>query len=504
MPQGKIKKGFFFYFGLFVLLLIAIFLIILVILMFNPGKTILWFKYFTSSPEPYVITQTTEEDESLRKNIDLSSGSSIETIEIEATYADVLIQKNTGYAEDCIIIENNAKGFATSEQPTEFSYEVLLEGTTLSISVVEPEGFIYLSKNITITINIAYLVDYDESDGNFSNFAFNISTTDGTIDVGGKTYVGQTIAPKALTATTTSGDVILRTSANILRMQGLSFTTQSGEMLTSGNNVTYNGAPASGIVLNEGTINLRTTNGTIDFDVVKINNGGTLNISNDRGNIVIDNLEVDRINVNCYEGNYLIENVICDEFTFTPSEDRIASPNIQIQEMTGDFVISSSNNANPDIIINKLNGSANIQDISGSTSINELDGYVYAIVRNGSLNVTFADQTTSTNNNYLRANGGASISVKFLGAYINNLKVITDNGKINFNLTGEASFTANHFVNDGVNYGDTGTTPESLAPNRISTNIGEVTGSQLIVRGNSSESATINVYTNSNVAYTVS
>ena len=99
MPQGKIKKGFFFYFGLFVLLLIAIFLIILVILMFNPGKTILWFKYFTSSPEPYVITQTTEEDESLRKDIDLSSGSSIETIEIEATYADVLIQKNTGYAE---------------------------------------------------------------------------------------------------------------------------------------------------------------------------------------------------------------------------------------------------------------------------------------------------------------------------------------------------------------------------------------------------------------------
>ena len=78
------------------------------------------------------------------------------------------------------------------------------------------------------------------------------------------------------------------------------------------------------------------------------------------------------------------------------------------------------------------------------------------------------------------------------------------NGKINFNLTGEASFTANHFVNDGVNYGDTGTTPESLAPNRISTNIGEVTGSQLIIRGNSSESATINVYTNSNVAYTVS
>ena len=42
MGQGQIKKGFFFYFGLFVLALVAVFMVCLVIMMFNPGKTVLW------------------------------------------------------------------------------------------------------------------------------------------------------------------------------------------------------------------------------------------------------------------------------------------------------------------------------------------------------------------------------------------------------------------------------------------------------------------------------
>ena len=72
MGQGQIRKGFFFYFGLFVLLLISVFLVCLVIMMFNPGKTVLWMKYFTDN-NVYKYETTTDGSET---PIDFSSLSS--------------------------------------------------------------------------------------------------------------------------------------------------------------------------------------------------------------------------------------------------------------------------------------------------------------------------------------------------------------------------------------------------------------------------------------------
>ena len=506
MPQGKIKKGFFFYFGLFVLLVVAIFLIILVILMFNPGKTILWFKYFTAG-NTYEVTTTTDEGE---QPIDLSSTSNITNIEVECSYADVRIQKSNEVRKDCIVIENNAKGFATSSQATDFSYNVIIkEGNTLSITVVEPVGFIYLSNDITITINIFFNEDHGTASGDFSNIGFNVITTSGNIDIGGNTYLNQTITPRSITARTTSGNIMLRSSANILNTQSINFTTDNGGMITTGNNVIYNNQQASGIVLNNGSINLRTSNGTIDFDVIKINNSGTLNVENYRGNVVLDNVEVDNFTINSYEGNYLIGKVVCDEFSFTPSEDRVHSPNIQIEELTGNLVISSStNNANPDLTIGKLTGNADILNVNGSININSISGgRVYAQIQNGQLNLTYASQTSKHNEeDYLRANGNASITVNFEGAFKNDLRMITGSGNININFTNNAGFTANSFVNDGENYGrpETGIVPELLSNDKISTNIGNIEKNPLLVKDNSGNSdSVINIYTNSNVTFTL-
>lgn len=86
MAQGGIRKGFFFYFGLFVLLLIAIFLIILVVLLFNPGKTILWMQYFTGDGT-HQITKTTDTE----TDIDFNN---LTRIEIDCSMADVTIQRH--------------------------------------------------------------------------------------------------------------------------------------------------------------------------------------------------------------------------------------------------------------------------------------------------------------------------------------------------------------------------------------------------------------------------
>ena len=87
MPQGQIRKGFFFYFGLLVLLLIAVFMVCLVVLMFNPGKTVLWMQYFTGEDNIYV-DKTTDENKTA---IDWTN---VSKLEINCTYANVTVEKN--------------------------------------------------------------------------------------------------------------------------------------------------------------------------------------------------------------------------------------------------------------------------------------------------------------------------------------------------------------------------------------------------------------------------
>ena len=494
MAQGKIKKGFFFYFGLFVLLLIAVFMIILVILMFNPGKTILWFQYFTSDSEPYEIVQTTD----TKETIDLSSTSTIENIEVDCSYADVIIQKSNKIRKDCIVIENNAKGFATSQQAREFSYSVVKKDQkTLAITVIEPVGFIYLSSDITITINIFYNESDKSASGDFSNIGFNIKTTDGNVDVGGSTFETSKIAPKNIYAETTKGDIILRGTSVLSNAENLSFKTDNGGIVTID-------SCTNGIGLNNGNITLSTNKGTIDFDIIKVNNSGKVYVHSNSGNIVCDNLEADTIEINCYEGNFRLGEVNCQELTFTPSENRIISPNVIINKLVGDFILSSSESANPDIEIGVLEGNIDLHNISGSIKVGEIvDGYVYATLKNANFEVAFANQTTSTNDNYIAdETGSTTAKITFKGAFINNMKVITNNGNISFNFKPSTIFIANSYINDGENFGQNDVVPESLDDNKISTNIGNTSKNPLEIEGTGARGK-INIYTNANVSFTV-
>ncbi len=97
MAQGTVKKGFFFYFGLFFLLIFAVFMVCLVIMMFNPGKTILWMQYFTSNTNQYV------EKDSDGNNINYAS---VNSIKINCDYAKVsvvsMLKKTTPKAVEFI------------------------------------------------------------------------------------------------------------------------------------------------------------------------------------------------------------------------------------------------------------------------------------------------------------------------------------------------------------------------------------------------------------------
>ena len=156
MAQSSIRKGFFFYFGLLILLLVSAFLICLVIMMFNPGKTVLWMKYFSGKQEFSVKQTTAETKDGPRMTVDYST---INEIVVNCNYAKVTVQRNREFADDYVVIRNYAKGFSSAKKYSAFSHKVSLQGTKLVIDINEPTGFLYFSRDVEVIINDCVLED---------------------------------------------------------------------------------------------------------------------------------------------------------------------------------------------------------------------------------------------------------------------------------------------------------------------------------------------------------
>ena len=505
MAQEGIKKGFFFYFGLFVLFLIAVFLIICVIMIFNPGKTILWMQYFTSSSAKNV-TETTDTGEAI--NFD-----TISRIEVDCSYADVQVKIDGDIGESCIRIENNAKGFATAEQARPFSYSVVNENGTLKIAVTEPVGFIYFSNDISITINI----DSNYFNGeffpkySFDNMAFNIKTTDGNITFGSVGFESQPFAPASITAKTTGGSIYLSENMKFNNLSQISLETDNGDIRAQGNNL---GEDLSGIEVTDADVNLTTKTGDISLDLVKINTSGTLKIANDNGNVTISKLDVPNKNItetnqgdkesygiqmDSYEGNYYIDTIIGD-LSFSPSEDILGSPNIRIGTITGDMLVSSSIDANPDVTIETMNGNIYSFGTNGNYIINNMKGNAVIDIESGSVDIKFVEQTNKGTDVITSTNG--AITIGFKGPINHEMTVTSDSANINFNFLNNVDFVANAYVNDGAN----DQSNEMVNDDKITVNIGNYHGDKnpvLVDNSETSQTADIIVYTNANIAYTV-
>ena len=504
MAQEGIKKGFFFYFGLFVLFLIAVFLIICVIMIFNPGKTILWMQYFTSSSAENV-TKTTDTGEAI--NFD-----TISRIEVDCSYADVQVKIDGDIGESCVRIENNAKGFATAEQARPFSYSVVNENGTLKIAVTEPVGFIYFSNDISITINI----DSNYFNGeffpkySFDDMAFNIKTTDGNITFGSVGFESQPFAPASITAKTTGGSIYLSENMKFNNLSQISLETDNGDIRTQGNNL---GEDLSGIEVTDADVNLTTKTGDISLDLVKINTSGTLKIANDNGNVTISKLDVPNKNItetnqgdkesygiqmDSYEGNYYIDTIIGD-LSFSPSEDILGSPNIRIGTITGDMLVSSSIDANPDVTIETMNGNIYSFGTNGNYIINNMNGSANIDIESGSVDIKFVEQTNKGTDIITSTNG--AITIGFKGPINHTMTVTSDSANINFNFLNNVGFVANAYVNDGTN----DQSNEMVNDDKITVNIGDYGGTKNPVKNNHEASAfaDIVIYTNANIAYTV-
>lgn len=496
MAQGGIRKGFFFYFGLLVLLVIAVFLIILVVLFFNPGKTIIGLQYFTGGET--VQLQTTTDESETPINF-WSSNGNVKNIVVDCSYADVYVQVSEDIHENCVQITNEASGFATAGQARPYEYSVLLDGSTLRISVQEPVGFLYLSNNISITINIEarYFDGSVAFDGNFQGITFDIQTTSGNVYLGTSNSRAYEIEPGNLTVETTSGDIFLSRNLSFDNISALTLETGSGEITTDSYNVALDGGSnlnGRGIIMNYGTVNLTTDTGLMDFDLIRIGNG-TLNLTNENGNMTIGEMDVNRINLNSVEGNYYFDTVTATELSYTPSEDRLLSPNIRIGTLNGNLVMSSSHSSTPNVTVEHLNGRLSLTDIDGSYNIGEMSGVIEVVSERANLTIGISDSTSRLTDSIVTTSG--DITLNFLGSTAREMKITTDSGKITMNVVDETGFTSTVYDNE----------TREVLPNdtdRITVNIGthEADRNPLNINPSSSTAkGTFTIYTNDEVEY---
>ena len=459
MAQEKIRKGFFFYFGMFVLLLITVFFICLVVMMFNPGQTVLWMQYFTGDGQNVYITSTNAKD---KEDISIN-WANVTDLEIRCSYADVKIDrnKNSKLTKDGLYINNSSKGFCGAAGAVPYEYKVYYEGPKLIVEVKESQGFLFFSKDVQITLHAS-----TERSMNFDNLNLTVKTTEGDVEVGGTT-VGETDNVKlaSLNVETTTGDIAFTDKFDFSSLnsdKALSLKTTDGDILST-KKVLYTNSKgatqeANGMVLGCDAKFVVDGKGKVNVNRVS----GNLELTCARGVLDIDYISAAKTSVACIEGNHMFGEVYGD-LSYTNSADTILAPNIIVDYLKGDFILSTDGNAQaePDIDIKKIDGAVSVISDKGEIDIKQASGAIDIDGKNMKINLIFAENFGDVIN---IVNEGGKVELGFIGTVPNGAKVKTTGGDVILNFTDTARFKVVPVKNDGSS--------EALSKDNISVNIG--------------------------------
>lgn len=487
MGQGHIRKGFFFYFGLLVLVLIAIFCICLVIMMFNPGKTVLWMQYFTAN-EHYVVSQTDDELYDIDMNFIQTQ---VDTIEINCTsYAEVMIQRNDDpdMHQEGIHIINKAKGFQGASGAVHFDCKVSYNNKVLTVDITEPNGFLNFSKEIKVV-----LVANTDTSNNFSHINLITNIVDGDFSVGAAEVQAEDVKLKSLTVKAAGkGDILIGKHFDTTSVEKMILSTVDGN-ISSSNTVIHKDVEYKGIETNC-AVEISTVSGNIDLPVVNIG-ANDLQIKNEKGNVGIDYIKATNTKVVCKHGNYIFGEVDGNLNFAGANADTMITPNIKADYICGNFVIEGYSKAEPDISIGKIDGDVHVFADKGSLDINEAKGAV-EVQSGDSFSVDVVVSENNQNTISIVTKSG-NVKLGFLGE-VKNAIIKTNTSAVNVSVTSVASFTATSKKNaEGVNDAD----QEDLENGNITVSIQLLTGESKNPLVVNEGTGVINVYTNSLVNY---
>ncbi len=382
MPKkDKVRKGFGFYLLMFLLIIIAFVMVSIVIMLFSPNKNVMGFQ-FVKGDGAVAVNKTTDSAE-----IELGIGQTVYSeIVVNTDKTDIVLQNNTDFKHNGIYFSNNVKGFAQTKDVQDFSYTVIVEGTTdadrkLTIDIVESQAFLYFSKDSSVIINIAT----NENTDIFANTKFTFNTQSGNIDVGGNVNTGYSanITAKNITANTQSGSLGISKHAGS-SFDTLNFSSEKGSLdLTNFDKVKVE------------DLNFSSKNGKFYANEVD----GNVNIDTKNATLKIKHV-TQNLNVKAVSSIIDVEKV-SQNVNFNPSSQIIDQCAVYIDEIGQDFVMPQGKNS--EVVLSKIGGGVNVCTTDGNVTIGTKENH---------LSSKSSIKTQSGNVNLVIGNSGELLQVE--------------------------------------------------------------------------------------------
>ena len=434
MAGSKVKKGFLYYFSIFIFFILGVFCVLMAILIFNPGKDVyginLRYISYNNKTNYYNLPNTETQIDSL----------TYDTVVFNSGFTDFNISYDSDATFTKIMFKPNVTALTKSEN-IKFDFSIEHIDNKLVIKVKEPDIWLGFSKSATVSFVCP-------SDKKIVNYDFDITTKSGSVRIGDASENQYGI--KNLNIKTESGNV------NIYKNMSVSSNNIDIESVSGIISVSSKITGTLNIFDNEGKINIGTLEGNLNVEntgTIKLNAtniAGDAFIKSKNGYVKIANLGYTEIikNGSIYKKYGFVDKLESDETlsgcvngnitTITSAENT----NFTLQNVVGNATITTSTGS---IVIEKLNNQALIESTSGSVTIKDAKAQLDITTTSGGVNFTQTGEnvktTVDTQSGNIVANftkiGQASLSTK------------TSNIEINV-ATGEA-FKFEYVTKNGVN-----------------------------------------------------
>lgn len=325
------------------------------------------------------------------------------------TNVSILTTKEVATSQ--IVLKENHKGFIHTDARDKFELTVQESGTSLYISLIEPEmNFISLSLRTTLFL-------YVHTTENLEDINYHVVTNTGSVILGDKHKdVG---VPLALTAQnlevkTESGSLNIKRDATIV--SSLKFTSNSGGV----NFEADSNVGEIEFITETGKIKTKNfTNPSCDVNIKT--NYSKMTIGNVAGNVHVDSVR-GVIEIGDIVGNLVGESNIDSASVKTGK----IGGNVSFIKETANFILN----------LEEVNGYCNISAGNKSITIGKLKGQALITTNGGEINV--GKDASNTNKMTLQSNSG-NIIINFDVAVHGENLIQTTNGNVTVNYKGGTS-----------------------------------------------------------------
>lgn len=455
MAEGsKVKKGFFTYLLIFILMIIAFIAVSIVIMIFNPGKNILGFKYNRHNSVDQVVATTDDSHQELNL-----FETKYDVIEIDAGVADVCVEANDSINKDCVLVTNRIRGFSKADVENDFKYSVNIDDKTLKVKIDAVKGFLNFSDDLSVKIHIAMR---QQAIDIFKDTKFIVKTTSGNVNIGGVRNEGHSldIAIGELDIETVSGNITVTGHTNGAEFDGrdayefnspIKFNTRSGNInlydCSFGlRSVDNNQEPQPKILKINAVEGLSADVGEGRFQLGTYI--GKLNISSTKANISVREIN-GSLNASLRSSIVNIDKIDGD-LDFSDGNEVMDSNHITINKVTGFVNIPDGRSSN--ITIYDVGGESNIHTTTGNVTLGAkntlVDRTTYVETEKGNINVYFSG------NNYSRilktVSGKINVSFEevILSGDKNQFVSEQNNIALNFNKNSKIKFKFSKATSD--------------------------------------------------------